>query len=143
MLENIKDNSIVIVPASVKNSLLKDLSRSSSLLNIKIITREEFLERSTFSYDVDAILFLMDKYKYDLNVCKIYLDNMKYVEYDNYDCNKLNDLYVLKKELLDYYKSKCGSLEEGLFQANSEIRRSTTKLEENEKLKEQIKDLLG
>ena len=102
MLENIKDNSIVIVPASLKNSLLKDLSRLSSLLNIKIITREEFLERSTFSYDVDAILFLMDKYKYDLNVCKIYLDNMKYVECDNYDCNKLNDLYVLKKELLDY-----------------------------------------
>ncbi|MBE6150199.1 MAG: hypothetical protein E7162_00050 [Firmicutes bacterium] len=101
MLDKIKDNSILIVPSSMKSSLLKDISSSKDLLDIKIISREEFIERSTFSYDVEAILFLMDKYKYDFNVCKIFLDNMKYVDNDNYSSNKLNDLYKLKKELLD------------------------------------------
>ena len=101
MLDKIKDNSILIVPSSMKSGLLKDISSSKELLDIKIISREEFIERSTFSYDVEAILFLMDKYKYDFNVCKIFLDNMKYVDKDNYSSNKLNELYKLKKELLD------------------------------------------
>lgn len=101
MLDKIKDNSIVIVPSSLKNGLLKEISNSSSLLNIKIITREEFIERSTFSYLEDAILFLMDKYKYDCNVCKILLDNMRYVDSCDYPSNKLNKLFSLKKELID------------------------------------------
>jgi len=101
MLDKIKDNSIVIVPSCLKNNLLKEISNYSNLLNIKIISREEFIERSTFSYSEDAILFLMDKYKYDSNVCKILLENMRYVDSDSYSSNKLNKLFSLKKELID------------------------------------------
>ena len=92
MLDNIKDNSIIIVPSSLKNIILKELSLKDSLLDIKVISREEFIERSTFSYEDDAILFLMDKYKYDSNVCEILINNMRYVDSDSYSSDKLNKL---------------------------------------------------
>lgn len=101
MLERIKDNSILIIPSSLKKDILKKLSSSSRLININIISREEFIDRSTFAYKEDAILFLMDKYKYDCNVCKILLDNMKYVDNDDYSSDKLNRLFSIKKELID------------------------------------------
>ena len=100
MLDNIKDNSIIIVPSSLKNNLLKELSLKDSLINVKVMSREEFIERSTFSYEDDAILFLMDKYKYDCNVCKILIDNMRYVDSDSYSSDKLNKLFILQKELI-------------------------------------------
>ena len=100
MLDKIKNNSIVIVPSDLKNSLIKEISSSNKLLDIKFISREEFIERSTFSYDEDAILFLMDKYKYDSNVCKVLLDNMRYVDSSDYSSNKLNKLFLLQKELI-------------------------------------------
>lgn len=100
MLDKIKDNSILIIPSSLKNNVLKELSSSSKLLNIKIISREEFIERSTFVYQDEAILFLMDKYGYDSNICSILLDNMRYVDDSDYSSKKLNDLYGLKEELL-------------------------------------------
>jgi len=99
MLHKVKDNSVLIIPSSLKSDILKKLSSYSNLINIKIITREEFIERSIFSYDEEAILFLMDKYKYDSNICKILLDNMKYVDNSNYSSSKLNELFLLKEEL--------------------------------------------
>lgn len=102
MLDKIKDNSIVIVPSDLKSILLKEISNFDKLLNIKFISREEFIERSTFSYSEDAILFLMDKYKYDSNVCKVLLDNMRYVDSSDYSSNKLNKLFLLQKELISF-----------------------------------------
>ena len=87
MLDNIKDKSIIIVPSSLKNNILRELSLKDSLLNVKVMSREEFIERSTFSYEDDAILFLMDKYKYDCNVCKILID-------------KINDLVLINLMIL-------------------------------------------
>ena len=100
MLDNIKDNSIIIVPSSLKNNVLRELSIKDSLINVKVMSREEFIERSTFTYEDDAILFLMDKYKYDCNVCKILIDNMRYVDSDSYSSDKLNKLFNLQKELI-------------------------------------------
>lgn len=101
MLDKIKDNSIVIVPSMLKTNILKKLDQDNKLYNIKFMSREEFVERSTFSYSDDSILYLMDKYKYDYNICKILIDNMKYVDNNNYSSKKLNELYLLKKDLLD------------------------------------------
>ncbi|MBQ7105714.1 MAG: PD-(D/E)XK nuclease family protein [Bacilli bacterium] len=101
MLDKIKDNSILIVPSNLKSIILKKINTFDKLFDIKILSREEFIERMTYSYDNDALLFLMDKYKYDPNICKIYLDNMKYVDNCNYSSSRLNDLYKLKEELLE------------------------------------------
>ena len=101
MLEKIKDNCIVIVPNKLKNNILKELDQDNKLYNIKFMSMEEFIERSTFSYNDDSILYLMDKFKYDYNICKILIDNMKYVDNNNYSSKKLNELYLLKKDLLD------------------------------------------
>lgn len=110
MLDKIKDNSIVIVPSMLKTNILKKLDQDNKLYNIKFMSREEFIERSTFSYNDDSILYLMDKYKYDCNICKILLDNMKYVDNDKYSSKKLNDLFLLRKELMDNNRLKVDKL---------------------------------
>jgi len=101
MLDKIKDNSIIIVPSGLKNDILKKINSMNKLINTKIISREEFINRCTFEYNEEAILFLMEKYGYDSNVCRILLDNMKYVDNSNYSSCKLNELFLLKYELLN------------------------------------------
>lgn len=101
MINKIKNNSIVICPSCLKLDVLKELSSSSKLIDFKVITREEFIEKHTFSYDVSAVLFLMDKYHYNNNVAKILLDNMRFISDSDYSNNKLNNLVSLKKEMFN------------------------------------------
>ena len=100
-LDFLQSNSVIIVPSSLKLLILKEVSRDKELFNIKYMTREEFIEKSTFSYDERAILYLMDKYGYDSDVIKTMISNMYYVEDKDYSNAKLNDLVKLKKELLE------------------------------------------
>ena len=100
-LDFLQSNSVIIVPSSLKLLILKEVSRDKELFNIKYMTREEFIEKSTFSYDERAILYLMDKYGYDSDVIKTMISNMYYVEDKDYSNTKLNDLVKLKKELLE------------------------------------------
>ena len=106
MLDKIKDNSILIVPSSMKSSLLKDISSSKDLLDIKIISREEFIERSTFSYDVEAILFLMDKYKYDFNVCENHAASLGILETFSFKSPVAPSITKPKEIKNVYYKKK-------------------------------------
>ena len=100
-LELLNKDCILIVPNYLKNNILKEFSNYDELFNIKFISREEFIDNSTFSYGVEAVLYLMDRYDYNSNVAKILIDNMHYVDKDNYPSEKLNELYNLKKELIE------------------------------------------
>lgn len=97
----LRENSLLIVPNNLKNKLLLQMSNESLLLNIKFMTREEFINKHTFEYDEKAVLYLMDNYDKDANVSKVLLENMRYVEHDHYHNAKLNSLFALKRELLD------------------------------------------
>ena len=97
----LRENSLLIVPNNLKNKLLLQMSNESLLLNIKFMTREEFINKHTFEYDEKAVLYLMDNYGNDANVSEVLLENMRYVEHDHYHNAKLNSLFALKKELLD------------------------------------------
>ena len=94
------DDSVLIVPHSVKTSILKKIDESGNLLNVKFMSREEFIEKSTFSYDDNALLYLMDEYDYDYGVAKTLMDNMRLVEKREYPSSKLKRLVSLKEELL-------------------------------------------
>ena len=50
MLDKIKDNSILIVPSSMKSSLLKDISSSKDLLDIKNCVSGEEMALSFAKY---------------------------------------------------------------------------------------------
>ncbi len=96
MLENIKNNSIVICSNDTKFSILKNINK---LLNIKFMNIEEFIKSYYFSYDEKAILYLIKKYNIKYETALEYLDNLIYVEDKTYNNDKLDFLVKIKKEL--------------------------------------------
>lgn len=93
----IKDNTLLIIPNNLKQSIL--LKFSNVLQNIKVMTINEFLKEYLFDYDKKTIYYLMNKYNIKYDVASIYLKNIYYVENKNYNSNKLNKLVEIKNEL--------------------------------------------
>lgn len=96
-MKNLKDNTLLIIPNHLKETIL--LSFCDELKNIKIMTDNEFIRSYYFDYDLETIYYLMNKYKLKYEVVLIYLKNLYYVENKNYNNDKLNKLVEIKKEL--------------------------------------------
>lgn len=94
----IKDNSIYIVPSNVKKEILLNLN-DNKLINTKFISLDELINRLTFSYDEKSIIYLMNKYDIKEEVAITYLENLKYIDEDNYDNEAIKKLIEIKKEL--------------------------------------------
>lgn len=100
MLDNqLKNHTIIITPQSNQQNLLLSLSKNNSLLDLKLMTKEEFFEHYYFAYDERAYFYLREKYHYDLDVCKLYLKNLYFIENICYQNSKLQRLKELKEEL--------------------------------------------
>ena len=95
-----KDNTLLIIPNEIKEEMILKITSENNLLDIKYISLEE-LYKKFFNYDIKAIYYLMDKYKFKYEVAKVYLDNMFYIQ-DNFDDDKLKLLLKLKDEVKDY-----------------------------------------
>lgn len=97
--ELIKDNTLFIVPIQVKKNILYYLNNISDLINIKIMTLQEFYNNYFFSYDKEAIVYLSTHYNMKPSISKVYLDNLIYVEDKEYNNTFLDKLVTIKKEL--------------------------------------------
>lgn len=95
------NNSIIICPNVYRKNFLKDISLESKFNTSKLMSRDEFFDRALFSYDEKTIYYLMKKYNYSIDVCKVYLKNMKFIENIEYKNSKLVFLRDLKKELIN------------------------------------------
>ena len=73
----------------------------NKLYNLKIMCLEELIKKLTFCYDEKAIYYLMKNYNIKCEVARVYLDNIKYVEKENYNAKKLDKLSKIKQELMD------------------------------------------
>ena len=93
----IKDNTLLIIPNHLKQSIL--LKFSNVLQNIKVITINEFLKEYLFDYEKKTIYYLMNKYNIKYEVASVYLKNIYYIENKKYNSNKLNKLVEIKTEL--------------------------------------------
>lgn len=102
-LTKYKNNNLIIVcPNEEKNKILIQLSNDKNFYNIRFMTKEEFKNNYFFSYNEEALSYLMEKYNYSLDVAKVYLENLYILEDNkNYSDSKLIFLTNLKKELLD------------------------------------------
>ena len=94
----LNEQVIFIMPHSIKKQMLKNIKKLS---DIKIYTKEDIKKKILFDYDEKAIHYLMMKYQYKIDICKMYLDNMYYVDDIKYKSSKLNDLVKMKKELIN------------------------------------------
>jgi len=86
MFEQLRNNDLIIT--NDKYSILKYLNDNKKLLNLRIMTLNEFKSKYFGTYDEKAIYYLVNKYNYKYNVAKLYLDNFLFNE-------------DLKKELVD------------------------------------------
>lgn len=92
-------STLLICPTETKNKLLRE---STSLKDIKYLTKEEYKSIYYFSYDEKSYYYLMQKYHYNIDVCKIYLKNLYVIDENKiYQSPKLNFLKDLKKELIE------------------------------------------
>ena len=87
---------LIICNNSIKKKLLNN---TNTLINRKFMTMKELINSYYFSYDDNAIYYLMNKYDYKYDVALVYLNNLIYIEDKEYNSDKLNFLSKLKKEL--------------------------------------------
>mgnify|MGYP004609830427 CR=1 FL=1 len=89
--------NIIITNESNKLKLLNKLNNNKIFNNNKFITFKELKKKLFFDYDDNTLEYIMTKYNVNINIAKIYLDNMYFLkEIDN---DKVIFLNKLKKEL--------------------------------------------
>lgn len=104
-MNNINDNTLIIVPEYLKEIVL--LKFSNELKNIKVMSFNLFLDNFLFSFDEKTIYHLMSTYNLKYDLALMYLNNLRFIENKKYSSSKLNKLvnlkeYLDKKELLIY-----------------------------------------
>ena len=97
MLENIKNNSILIAQNNIKEKIIKQINKQ--MLNIKIMSFEELIKKYTFDYNEKTIYYLMKKENIKYDIAKNYIENIYYIENKNYNNIKLDKLVEIKNYL--------------------------------------------
>ena len=96
------DNSIYIVPNSLKLRLLEKLSIDDKIYNITFISLEELEKHYFFDIKEEALLYLLDKTNENINVLKTMLKNLYKIDLTKeYKETKLNNLKNLYYDLKD------------------------------------------
>ena len=90
---------LIICPNDTKLQLL---GSNNELTNIKYMTKSEYLSKYYFSYDDKALYYLMDKYNLNVDVAKVYLNNLYIINEDkDYKDEKLKYLREIKIDLIN------------------------------------------
>lgn len=108
---------ILLVPNNIRKNVIKKARKKYYNYNIKFMSLEEFSKRVTFDYNEKTLYYLMKEYNINYNICKLYLDNLYYIDkkLDNEKMNKLigikkylddNNLLVYDKYFKNYVKDK-------------------------------------
>lgn len=101
MLEELKDETLIICPTSYKNEILEFLTNNKLIINIKIMSFNEYKRNYYFDYDIKTIKYLYDKYHMKIENIKELIENLYYIEDKKYNNSKLDYLVSIKKELDD------------------------------------------
>ena len=98
MLEFLEDNLLIITPNSYKQAILEYLNDNKMILNIKFMTKSEYLKCIKYDYNIEGVHYLVKKNMKVENALTL-LDNLYYIEDKKYNNEKLDYLVNIKKEL--------------------------------------------
>ena len=98
-LTKLNNNSILILPSTLKRKVLEYINNNNLLLDIKFMSFNDLKKGLLFDYNDEAIYLLMKTHSISYDIAKEYIGNIYYLDKDNYDNKKLNDLLNMKKEL--------------------------------------------
>lgn len=98
--KTINDNSIIICPNDLKQILIKESNKNPEI-RVKFFSKEEILDNVYFTYDDNAIVYLMKNGNSYSNAKEI-LDNLKGIKKGNKKLDSLYEIYenLLKNDLL-------------------------------------------
>ena len=91
---------ILVCPSEVKKQILLEQSEKQELENIKFMSKHDFFSHVFFSYDNQAIYYIMKQYHCPVSIAKEYLNNLYFIEDKEYQSKKLCFLRDLKQELM-------------------------------------------
>ena len=69
-------DGLIIAPNHIKKEILKTISKQKKLINIKIMTKEEFIKNYYGTYKKESLYFLMQKFNLNYKTAQKYLDNL-------------------------------------------------------------------
>ncbi len=90
--------TLLIVDNNMKEKVLELINMEEKLINVKIMTNQDFLNHYFFDYDKKAIYYLKNKYNLTPSNAKVYLDNIKYV----IESSSKDEKVLLLKEMYNY-----------------------------------------
>lgn len=92
---------LIIVNDLDKNRIIKKISSQKKCWNLKVLGYKEFIKKIYFDYTNEAIVYIMEKYHVNVEIAKIYLNNLYYIEQSTIHFSKidfLNEIYCSLKE---------------------------------------------
>ena len=98
-LNNLEDNSILVVPSKIRKKILEYIDLNNLLINIKFLTFNELKHGLFYSYTNEAIYEIMKLKDVNLGVAKDYIENTYYLLENKYDNYKLQELVNIKNHL--------------------------------------------
>lgn len=90
---------LLIVPNNLKNKILDYFNHYDNFVNYKMMSLDEVRDHIYFSYDVRAVLYLMQHYLFNMDAASDVLESLYYLDKDSYIDEKLNNLVKMKEEL--------------------------------------------
>lgn len=98
ILKCIEENSILIIPASLRNKVLKYFNDEEIFNNVKIITFNDLKKGLMFDYTNETINYVMSNYNTNYQVSKEYINSLYYLD-DSIENEKFVFLTKLKNDL--------------------------------------------
>lgn len=100
LTEYLKDNNLIICPNYLKKTIIEEINRSKKIISFRIMDLTEFKKSYFYDYNKQTIYYLMNKLHLKYEIILEYLDACYYVENKQYNSSKLNELVLLKEELI-------------------------------------------
>lgn len=91
--------NIVITNNTLKEDFLKKISKNKIINDNKFMSFSELKKKLFFDYHDDTLEYIMNKYKVNINIAKIYVDNLYFLK--EIDDTKIQFLINLKNELVE------------------------------------------
>jgi len=102
LLKHLKNGCLLIVPKEQKLKILEEIDTLDHLLNVHILSMEEFKRKYYFDYSRETLIYLTHKYDIKISVAKVYLENMYYLNGLYTSSDRLNELTFMKSNLLEH-----------------------------------------
>ena len=100
-LNDINIYTIIVCESDNKKKILNEINKYKKIVPVKFLSLKELYNLYYFNYDEKALYYLINKYNIKYDVAKTYLDNIIYLNEDEYSNDKLNNLNSIKKDLFD------------------------------------------